>query len=99
MLIFLFKHYLMIKLCKNIIIFHRGKHFCVYFDNSDFSYFLKDLGRGLGIFYKLKNETPLKNKAVINLDKYFLFISIENNSNELTIKIFTESGENTFEPM
>lgn len=86
------------KHCKIFVIFS-GNHFCVYFDNSDFSYFLKDLGKGLGIFYKLKSETPLKNKAVINLDQYFLFISIDNNSNELTIKIFTESGENSFEPM
>lgn len=77
-----------------------GKHFCIYFDTNILQYNLRDLGKGMGVFYKIDSEIILKNNAVINLDQNFIFVGIdEENGEELTLKIYTEGGNNTFDPM
>ena len=61
---------------------------------------MRDLGKGLGIFNKITSEVILKDKSVINLDNCFIFVNIDENNEELlTLKIFTENGNNNFDPM
>lgn len=61
-------------------------------------YIIRDLGRGLGIFYKVNNEVMLKDQAVINLDNCFIFVNIDDEE-VLSLKIFTESGNTSYDPM
>ena len=42
----------------------------------------------------------LKDKSVINLDNCFIFVNIDETNNDLlTLKIFTENGNKTYDPM
>ena len=71
----------------------------MYFDPNNMTFNLRDLGKGLGIFYKITTEVILKDKSVINLDNCFIFVSIDETNDLLTLKVFTENGNQTYDPM
>ena len=67
-----------------------GKHFQIRFDWEIKKYFIKDLGNGFGTFIKLINELKIKDNLLINIgETYIVFSFINENENELMIKIFT----------
>lgn len=78
--------------------YYRGKHFCIYFDPASLGYNLRDLGKGLGLFYRISTEVVLRDKAIINLDANYIFITLDK-SNVLNLKIFTENGNSSLDPM
>ena len=67
-----------------------GKHFQIRYDWDTKKYYIKDLGNGFGTFVKLINEEKIKDNLLINIgETYMVFSFINDNENELMIKIFT----------
>ncbi len=43
---------------------HKGRHFQIAFNRTTLSYFIKDLGKGFGAFYKINApQVPLHNRS------------------------------------
>ena len=67
-----------------------GKHFQIRFDQDTKKYYIKDLGNGFGTFIKLINELKIKDNLLINIgETYMVFSFINDNEEQLIIKIFT----------
>ena len=80
--------------------------FKIYYNCDKDTYYLKDLGVGYGTFYKIEEETIIKENYIINIgESYLIFFfkkkSLEENQNlnkdDLVLKIYCNDGQ--FEPM
>ncbi len=75
-----------------------GRHFCLLYNQPDFTYYLKELGQGAGVFYRINSEVILRNNAVINLDDVYICVSILE-EDKLLLKCFLDDGNETLETM
>ena len=80
--------------------------FKIYYNCDKDSYYLKDMGVGYGTFYKIKEETLIKENNIINIGESYLIFSfkkgsLEDNENinedDLVLKIYSNEGQS--EPM
>ena len=53
-----------------------GRHFVIRFDLATETYYLKDLGQGLGCFIRLERPMPLKDSMLIHIGESFLLANI-----------------------
>lgn len=69
-----------------------GINFQIKFNPDDKNYYLKDLGKGLGTFIKIKDSIEIQNNYILNIgNNYLTFALNENkeNDNKLSIRIFS----------
>lgn len=69
-----------------------GRHFCIYYDESNEYFTIKDLGKGLGLFFRINTEYILRNNSVIGLDDAYIFVSISEEDESIKMNIFLENG-------
>lgn len=79
-----------------------GRYFRIRFDLKESSYFIKDLGSGLGTFMKIYIETKIKDNYLFNIGNSYVVCSygledlgidvnnVDNSENTLVIKLFNE---------
>ena len=69
---------------------HRGQHFCVYYDITRDSYFIRDLSVGFGSFVKVLDPLLLKDNYLIQMGEHYLLINLLQESvwPRLKIKVF-----------
>ena len=68
----------------------KGRHFMIYYDKYESSYFLKDLNLGFGCFV-MKNEFELLDSTLVQIGNTYLVIEINKllNSTRMVIKPFS----------
>ena len=70
-----------------------GVHFQIKYDETNFKYYIKDLGSGFGTFVKLIDPIKIKNNLLINIGETFIVFTINNENEEkndiIILKIFT----------
>lgn len=80
--------------------------FKIYYNFEKNSYFLIDMGVGYGTFYKIEEETIIKENSIINIGESYLVFSfnkknLEDNQDikedDLFLKIYSNEGE--YSPM
>ena len=80
--------------------------FKIYYNYDKDTYYLKDMGIGYGTFYKIDEETIIKENYIINIGESYLIFSIKKtnsednqnlNEDDLILKIYLNDGQS--EPM
>jgi len=69
-----------------------GVHFQIKYDETNFKYYIKDLGSGFGTFVKLIDPIKIKNNLLINIGETFIVFTINENEEKndiIILKIFT----------
>ena len=76
--------------------------FKIYYNNDRKLYYLLDMGVGYGTFYKIEEETVIKENSIINIGESYLVFSFnkkdyednrEVNEEDLFLKIYSNEGE------
>ena len=84
----------------------KNAFFKIFYDYDRHIYYLLDLGVGYGTFYKIEEETALKENSIVNIGESFLVFSFRNkemdteeqfNEDDLFIKIY--SNEQEYDPI
>ena len=84
----------------------KSAFFKIFYDYDKHNYFLIDLGVGYGTFYKIEEETILKENSIINIGESYLIFSFLNkemeteeqfNEDDLILKIYSNGQE--YEPI
>ena len=73
-----------------------GVHFQIKYDESNFKYYIKDLGSGYGTFEKLIKPIKIKNNLLINIGETFIVFTVNENEEKndiIILKIFTGNGQ------
>lgn len=55
---------------------HRGRHFQIQFDLENNSYFMRDLGVGYGVFYRMQQPEMLKDNMLMNVGDAYIVVNI-----------------------
>ena len=80
--------------------------FKIYYNYVKEAFFLKDMGVGYGTFYKIEEETIIKENNIINIGESYLIFSFNKNDldknqeikeEDLFLKIYSIEGQ--YEPM
>ncbi len=80
--------------------------FKIYYNHETNLYYIIDMGVGYGTFYKIEEETIIKENSIINIGESYLVFSfnkknlVENqeiNEDDLFLKIYSNDGE--YNPM
>lgn len=79
----------------------RGRHFVIVYNIEKDRFFIKDLGKGFGVYMRISFPIVLKDNTVINIGSSFLIFGVnEDKSPILSIKIMGEESEsNQFDPI
>jgi hypothetical protein len=84
----------------------KSAFFKIFYDYDKHIYYLLDLGVGFGTFYKIEEETALKENSIVNIGESFLVFSFRNkemeteeqfNEDDLILKIY--SNEQEYDPI
>ena len=84
----------------------KSAFFKIFYDYDKHLYYLLDLGVGYGTFYKIEEETALKENSIVNIGESFLVFSFRNremetdeqfNEDDLILKIY--SNEQEYDPI
>jgi len=84
----------------------KSAFFKIFYDYDKHIYYLIDLGVGFGTFYKIEEETILKEKSIVNIGESYLIFSFRNKEMEteeqftdddLILKIYSNGQE--YEPI
>ena len=84
----------------------KSAFFKIFYDYDKHIYYLLDLGVGFGTFYKIEEETILKENSIVNIGESFLIFSFRNknmetdeqiNEDDLILKIYSNDQE--YEPI
>ena len=76
--------------------------FKIYYNYDRHLYYLIDMGIGYGTFYKIEEETIIKENSIINIGESYLVFSFNNknleenqeiNEDDLFLKIYSNEGE------
>ena len=85
---------------------NKNAFFKIFYDYDKHIYYLIDLGVGFGTFYKIEEETILKEKSIVNIGESYLIFSFRNKEMEteeqftdddLILKIYSNGQE--YEPI
>ena len=80
----------------------KSAFFKIFYDYDKHIYYLIDLGVGYGTFYKIEEETVLKENSIVNIGESFLVFSFRNkeieteeqfNEDDLILKIYSNDQE------
>lgn len=79
----------------------RGRHFVIVYNIEKDRFFIKDLGKGFGVYMRINFPIVLKDNAVINIGSSFLIFGLsEDKSPVLSIRIMGEENDsNQFDPI
>ena len=73
----------------------KGRHFCIYFNQKNGNYIIKDLGIGFGAYLKLNSDYILKENTMIMIGNSFILVKFSKSENNLILNIYNRNSQNS----
>lgn len=70
------------------------REFYIRFDQASKRFYVKDLGRGFGIFQEIGEPVPLRDNTLVNIGETYIVSNLDQETLKLRVFSAPERGEN-----
>ena len=70
------------------------REFYIRFDQASKRFFVKDMGRGYGVFQEISEPVPLRDNTLVNIGEAYIVSNVEQKTLKLRVFSAPERGEN-----